>query len=247
MMFPSKQRNAASTGSRSGIKAMVCVAAVAAMVTGCRSFDDGTRVAGWSIADPAQRHPIMVSQQPTSMSIRVARGSYGMSPHQRAQVVSFLEKYRSIDSQNSRLVVEVPSGSPNEVAAMQAVSEIRSLIGELGFKQSDVNIEAVPAGGDAQAPIRIAYLRYVAEGPQCGAWPSNLAMTYDNNNYHNMGCATQANFAAMVANPADLVTPRASTPRNAERDYTVWEKYIKGESTISTKQGEEKVQTKGSN
>ena len=223
------------------------MAATTALLAGCRHFDDGTRVAGWSAVDPAQRHPIMVSQQPTTISVRVARGSYGMSPHQRAQVVSFLEKYRSIDNQNSRVVVEVPSGSPNEVAAMQAVAEIRSLMSEIGFKQSDVNIEAVPAGGDAQAPIRISYLRYVAEGPQCGTWPTNLAMTYDNNNYHNMGCATQANFAAMVANPADLVTPRSSTPRNAERDHTVWEKYIKGESTISSKQGDEKVQTKGAN
>ena len=157
-MFPSKERNAASTGRRSGLRAALCVVAAAALVAGCKHLDEGTRVAGWSTVDPASRHPIMVSQQPTTLSIRVARGSYGLSPHQRAQVVSFIERFRSIDGQNSRMVVEAPSGSPNEIAAMQAVAEIRSLLSEIGFKQSDVNIEAV-ASGDPQAPIRISYLR----------------------------------------------------------------------------------------
>jgi pilus assembly protein CpaD len=187
----------------------------------------------------------MVTQQPTTLALRVARGSYGLSPHQRAQVVSFVDRYRALDASNSRMIVEVPSGSANEVAAMQAVAEIRALMTEAGFKATDINIEAVQAQGDAQAPIRISYLRYVAEGPQCSKWPTNLATTNSNLNYPNLGCANQANFAAMVANPADLVTPRATTPRAGDRDHTIWEKYIKGESTISTKQGDEKVQTKG--
>ena len=108
------------------------------------------------------------------------------------------------------MVIEVPSGSANEVAAMQAVAEIRVAdVARSGFEPADVNIEAVQAGGDAQAPIRISYLRYVAEGPQCGKWPTNLGVDHDNLNYPNLGCANQANFAAMIANPADLVTPRA--------------------------------------
>jgi pilus assembly protein CpaD len=150
-----------------------------------------------------------------------------------------------MDAGNSRLVIEVPSGTPNEVASMQAVAEIRALLSEVGFRATDINIEAVQAGGDAQAPIRISYSRYVAEGPECGKWPTNLASSDANLNYPNLGCANQANFAAMVANPADLVTPRGSTSRSGERDHNVWEKYVKGESTISTKSGDEKVQTKG--
>ncbi len=246
MMFPNTQRNAASSARRSRSAILLCTVASTVLLAACKHAEnDGTRVAGWSLADPSQRHPIIVTQQPTTLSIKVARGSYGMSPHQRAQVVSFLERYRGIAEGNSRLVIEAPSGSSNEVAAMQAVAEIRSLMSEIGFKQSDVNIEAVQSAGDASAPIRISYLRYVAEGPQCGKWPTNLSSTYDNTVYPNMGCATQANLAAMIANPADLVAPRASTPRVADRDHMVWEKYVKGESTISTKQGDEKVQTKG--
>lgn len=245
MMFPQNKRNASSSGRRT-----VCAVSLIAIVTtvalaGCSRDEQASRVAGWSMVDPAQRHPIMVTQQPTTLAIRVGRGSYGMSPHQRAQVVSFVERYRAMDAGNSRLVIEVPSGSPNEVASMQAVAEIRALLSEVGFRTTDINIEAVQAGGDAQAPIRISYSRYVAEGPECGKWPSNLASSDANLNYPNLGCANQANFAAMVANPADLVTPRGRTPRAGDRDHTVWEKYVKGESTISAKGGDEKVQTKG--
>lgn len=239
------KRMATSTGRRATLVASVGLAAVAATLAGCSKDADPSRVAGWSVIDPAQRHPIMVTQQPTTLSLRVARGSYGLSPHQRAQVLAFVEKYRAVDAGNSRMVVEAPSGSPNEVASMQAVAEIRALMSEAGFKATEINIEVVQAGGDAQAPIRISYLRYVAEGPQCGKWHSNMGQSSSNLNYPNLGCATQANFAAMVANPADLVTPRGATPRTGDRDHTVWEKYVKGESTISTKQGDEKVQTKG--
>lgn len=245
MMFPQNMRNAASSGRRT-VSAVSIIAFVATVtLAGCSRDEQSSRVAGWSMVDPAQRHPIMVTQQPTTLAIRVAKGSYGMSPHQRAQVVSFVERYRAMDAGNSRLVIEVPSGSPNEVASMQAVAEIRALLSEVGFRTTDINIEAVQAGGDPQAPIRISYSRYVAEGPECGKWPTNLASSDANLTYPNLGCANQANFAAMVANPADLVTPRGRTPRTGDRDHTVWEKYIKGESTISTKSGDEKVQTKG--
>jgi pilus assembly protein CpaD len=250
MTLPIFMRTATSSGRRTSCRktgsiAAVCLTAAGLLLAGCRPGDDeGTRVAGWSMVDPAQRHPIMVTQQPTTISLKVARGSVGLSPYQRAQVISFLDRYRGTDAGNSRLVIEAPSGSANEVASMQAVAEIRSLISQSGFDPSTVNIEAVAASGDAQAPVRISYLRYVAEGPQCGAFPTNLASTPGNLVMPNLGCANQANLAAMIANPADLVRPRASTPRPGERGHEVWEKYIKGESTVSAKGADEKVMAK---
>lgn len=245
MRLSNKQRTADSTVHRPLAAAAICAAVATLVLTGCRADPEGPRVAGWSLIEPTHRHPIMVTQQPTTLSIKVSRGSYGMSPHQRAQVVLFLERYRGVDAGNSRLIIEAPSGSANEVAAMQAVAEIRSLMSEIGFDAASVGVEPVQAGGNLQAPIRISYLRYVAEGPQCGKWPSNLAESAANLNHPNLGCATQANLAAMIANPADLVKPRSITPGSQERQNTMWEKYVKGDSTISSKQGDEKFQVKG--
>jgi len=63
-------------------------------------------------------------------------------------------------------------------------------------------------------------------GADGGRDPQNLP-------YPNLGCATQRNFAVAVANPQDLIGPRAETPRPGERRDVVWGKYVKGEPTIS--------------
>ena len=228
--------------------AAVAATAVILMLPGCRpDEDDGTRVAGWSLVDPSQRHPIMVSQQPTTLSIKAARGSYGLSPHQRAQTISFLERYRSRDTGSSKLVIEAPSGAANEVASMQAVAEIRALMSEIGFSMSSISIEAYHASGEQQPAIRVSYLQYVAEAPECGRWPSNLAATDSNVAYPNMGCANQKNLAAMIANPGDLLGPRTMTPAARERRDVIWDKYVKGETTTATKSDDEKVKVKGAN
>ncbi|MEQ1615702.1 MAG: CpaD family pilus assembly protein [Hyphomicrobiaceae bacterium] len=226
---------------------LALVSAAALMIAGCKPGEEGPQVAGWSVVDPTQRHPILVSQQPSNLSMKVPRGSTGMSPHQRAQVVDFLNRYRGGDSGNSKLVIAAPSGSPNEVAAMQAVAEIRHLMRDSGFSESSITVEAYHEERDPQPAIRISYLRFVAEGPECGRWTTNLAEETKNLPYPNFGCATQRNFAAQVANPADLLGPRSMTPSAADRRDVVWGKYIKGESTISTKQADERSTVKGAN
>jgi pilus assembly protein CpaD len=233
----------ARTAGRTIKFAGLCLAVLA--VAGCRPGDDATRVAGWSIVDPTERHPIIVSQVPSSISVRVGRGAYGLSPHQRAQVIGFLERYRASDAGNSKLVIQAPSGSANEVSSMQAVAEMRQLISDMGFSQSNIVVEAYGAGRDGSAPIRLSYLRFVAEGPQCGTWPTNLADNPSNLDYPNLGCATQRNLAAQIANPADLIGPRSPGAGSGERRDQVWEKYIKGDSTTAKKTEDERARTKG--
>lgn len=225
--------------------ASIALAAVAALaVAGCRPDEPGTQVAGWNLLEPSQRHPILVSREPATLKVGVSRGSYGLSPSQRADVSAFLAKYRATDAGNSKLVIAVPSGSPNEVAAMQVVAEVRHLIGEFGFDPSSIHVQAYHGERNPQPPIRISYLRYIAQGPECGDWPTNLANEPANVAYPNFGCATQRNFAAAVANPADLLGPRGETSRPDDRRGPVWDKYRKGESTASEKKQDERVSTR---
>ena len=228
-----------------GIKLAV-LALVALSITACRPDIDGAQVAGWTLLDPAQRHPILVSREPATIQIGVTRGSYGLKPRQRAELSAFLARYRASDAGNSKLVIAVPSGSPNEIAATQVVAEIRQLMGEFGFDPTNVHVHAY-TGHAANPPIRVAYLRYVAQAPECGDWPTNLANEPANVAYPNFGCATQRNFAVMVANPADLLGPRHETPRPSERRFETWKKYRGGEVTTSQKSEDERVDTKGKN
>jgi pilus assembly protein CpaD len=214
------------------------------VIVGCKHAEEKAEVTGWNVTDPTQRHPIMVSQQPSKLAIRVARGSHGLSPHQRSQVLDFASKYRSGDAGNSRLVIAAPSGSANEVAAMQAVAELRHMMREAGFSDTAVSVEAYHEDRDPQPPIRISYLRYVAEGPQCGHFATNLADATANLPSPNLGCANQRNLAAQVANPGDLIAPRTMTSAPGERRDEVWQKYLKGEPTSATRTSDERVNTK---
>jgi len=237
-----------ASGSGPVASKLLAVSLLALLLAGCKTIDEpGAHVAGFTLIDPSQRHPIMVSQQPATTTVRVARGSQGLTPAQRAEVAHFLERYRASDAGNSKLVIAVPGGSPNETAAVRAVGDIRRLISSYGFSDSNVAIEPYHDRYDSNAPIRLSYLRYVAEPPQCGLWPSNLADDRRNLPYPNFGCAQQHNLAAQVANPADLLGPRSTEPADAERRAVVFDKYRRGQSTGAERTGDERVQVKGTN
>jgi len=110
---------------------------------------------------------------------------------------------------------------------------VRKAMRQAGIDPDMVSLEPYFANGDATAPLRLSYLAYVAKGPDCPDWSEDIGRDPQNMPWTNRGCATQHNLAAMVANPRDLVQPRTETPRPGERRQVVWDKYVKGESTIS--------------
>jgi pilus assembly protein CpaD len=223
---------------------LVAIVLISSGLAGCDSmlgdrqehFDAGTQ-----LLTPAERHPIIVSQQPHKMSVKVARGSAGLAPAQRAALIDFLTRYRAADAGNSKLIISVPSGSANEVSAMNAVADMRPLLADQGFPESSISIEPYHAEGDPQPPVRIAYLRYAADGPTCGKWPTNVAENTRNVNYENFGCAQQKNLAAMVANPADLLGPRTMTPSSADRRDVTWDRYVKGTTSGTSRSSDERA------
>lgn len=226
------------------IKALAAASVVLA-IPGCGHDNSAGHVAGWAHVDASHRHPIVVSKQPANLSLRVARGAQGLTPAQRSTVVNFLNKYRGGDTGNAKIDIRVPSGTPNEVAALYAVSDLRELLREYGIDETRVAISPYHTEGDHAPAIRVSYSRFVAEGPSCGQWPTNLADDSRHLPHPNMGCATQRNFAAQVANPADLLGPRTMTPASAERRDTQWDRYVKGQSTITQKNPDERLIIKG--
>ena len=224
---------------------LVGASLIALTLTACKHGDlGGAHVAGWTLVDASQRHPIIVSQKPAVMSVRVARGSMGLTHQQRGRLSDFLARYRSGDAGSSRIVISVPSGAPNEVAAVAAVDEIRHMMHRFGFSDGSIAVEAYHTEREHQPPIRVSYMSYVAEAPKCGEWPTNLAEEPRNLAYPNFGCAQQNNLAAMIANPADLLGPRGMDERSNERRQEVYDKYREGKPTGSQKSEDEKVRVK---
>lgn len=80
-----------------------------------------------------------------------------------------------------------------------------------------------------------------AHAKRCGAWPEDMTETADNQSYANFGCSQQNNIAAMVANPEDLVRPRATTPADAMRRVKVFDNYRKGDAVASAEEKNQDV------
>jgi pilus assembly protein CpaD len=69
----------------------------------------------------------------------------------------------------------------------------------------------VTAGAVAPGTVRVIVSRTRAEIPGCPNWSQPSQPNYNNRMMSNFGCGVNANLAAQVANPEDLVHGREST------------------------------------
>lgn len=224
---------------------LLAISLLALTAAGCKSLEEpGAYGAGFTIVDPLQKNPIMVTQQPATLNLKVPRNAAGLNDSQRRDVAGFLHHFRNTGMANTRLVISMPAGSPNEAAAVRMMSEIKSMVVDFGFSDTVTVTEPYAAPRNADAPLRLSYLQYIAEGPACGRWPTNLARQKDNLNYDNFGCAQQRNLAAQIANPADLIGPRSMTQSDTERRAVVIGRYENGENTAAQRPPEQIVGTR---
>jgi pilus assembly protein CpaD len=238
MKFEDTKMHTKITGIRPAALKLTAASLMVLSLVACRGYDDG-RIVGY--AEPYEyekRHPINVTTDETQLDIVVGGHATGLNSIQRAQVDEFLGQWRHEGT--GRITIAAPSGSANEGAAYEAAAEIRDLARDKGIPGHAVVFAAYNAGG-GKPPVKISFLRYVAEGPTCGDWSKNLAEDPQNVAYPNYGCSTQHNMAAMIANPRDLIEMRDGTPRPGERRDVVWRKYVAGDSTISETAAEEKA------
>jgi pilus assembly protein CpaD len=187
--------------------------------------------APFTLSNPNERHPIKVSQGEALLDLSVSRGARGLSSAQWDQLYAYLTGYR--ERGQGGLIIKAPKGSANEQAAMKAYNDVRHAMRRAGISPREVRLEPYYAKWDPAAPLRLSYLEYVAQGPDCPDWSENLARDPQNLPYPNMGCAMQKNLAAMVADPQDFLYPHPEAPRPSERRDTVWRKYVAGEPTLS--------------
>ena len=95
-------------------------------------------------------------------------------------------------------------------------------------------IRVEPGDDAAGGAIVVAFNSYAADGPRCGRDWKSFTQSSDNTANSNFGCATTANLAAMIANPADLAAPRPEDPADAGRRQNVLTKYRAGSVTSTS-------------
>jgi pilus assembly protein CpaD len=219
-----------------------CLATITLALAGCYREPPPDITASIS-NDYRDRHPIRLADKERTLQILVGSGRAGLTATQRAQVAAMGSDWRREGS--GYIVVETPARAANSRAARDTVQEIRSLLKFAGVSAGAVKFRTYEQPyRDALGAIRVGYKRIVAEAGPCGQWPDNIGpgvvgneryplLSSENRPYYNFGCATQRNLAAAVANPEDLVQPRAETPAFAARRQTVIDKYAKGQDTAT--------------
>ncbi len=183
--------------------------------------------------DYRERHPITLKQRERTVEIFLGRNRGGLTPSQRADVLSFAQQWRREAS--SGIVVDVPQGGPTDRAAADSMREVHSIFAASGVPRNAVFVRGHQPSSSSLASIKINYVRLTAEAGPCGLWPHDLGTDLDHNYtenrpYWNFGCASQHNLAAMADNPADLVQPRGEAPAYSPRRSVAIEKYRKGEN-----------------
>lgn len=216
-------KQAAATAATIAIVAIAlgaCSKAMEPNVTGSLPFD-GYR----------QRHPIVLKENAETIDIPIATNVGSLSPG-AAQTVSRFGS-TAVERGTRSVTILVPTGSANEKAALTMAREVDAALKEGGVApQLIVRRPYRVMDRTSEAPIRIMYPRLTAVVPHaCGQWPDQITTDADNTEYWNFGCAMQANLAAMVADPTDLVTPRGMDQADATRRTTVIKKYREGTPT----------------
>ncbi|TYC49180.1 pilus assembly protein [Rhodobacterales bacterium] len=200
-------------------------------VAGCESAQTQSQLLASN--DYRLRHPIVVTEEPETLDLPIGRSTRRLIGPIEGTITSFAADSRQYGDGSVEILV--PSGGANEAAVHSVTPEIRRAIERGGVSRSRISTRTYSVQDPgADAPIRLAYNRMQATAGECGDWPKNIGGGIGaNTDYENFGCATQSNLAAMVDNPSDLLTPRASTPADQARQAVVIEAYRKGEVTAS--------------
>ena len=207
---------------------LLAAAVLLVALAGCKTTSSNVEIVGSVPDDYRRTHPIAIDESIDTMDVPVGLNTGRMPDAFKANIQAFAGKF--LDSGAAVIAIVAPSGSPNETPATYASYQIRDVLTASGVPPKAVDMRVYKAGsGENAAPVRIAFARIAAKSAPCGPWPDQATNNGDNRNYHNFGCATQQNLAAVVANPLDLLYPRGMTPPDAARRATVLQKYEAGE------------------
>ena len=197
--------------------AQVTLATALASALGACVSDQAEKTGSVYPTDVRARHPVVLTDAPQVLDVFPLGTGY-LDPRQSADVDAFLVEYRRYG--RGALVIEAPHGVPPAVAAAtgRTVGTIRELARGRGVPGSAVVVASYPVRDPVVASaVRLSFERMQAKvAGACGVWPQDLGtgdagFNARNEPYWNFGCANQANFAAQVADPVDLVRGRTES------------------------------------
>ncbi len=180
-------------------------------LTGCGVYLDAELDDVYTPPMHYQRHPITVVKDTARIEL-VPHGN-GLTAVERNEVARF--------AQSALINASHSIGLKHPRSARATADEVASILMEQGVPPARI----VATAYDRRGPVVLTFTRNMAVMSPCGDWNESLSRSGENEPFPNFGCAHQQNIAAIVANPNDLVMPRAETPPDAPRRSQIFTDY----------------------
>ena len=134
---------------------------------------------------------------------------------------------------------------PNEMGAVARRAEVAQVVGRYGLLLDDT--APVTRGAVQDASIRVIVTRSTASVNDCPDWNRSSQPELSASTMSNFGCATQSNFAAMIADPNDLVAGKSYAGSDANTAVKAVDAWRKAKPTGTQGLNKADIQQKGSN
>lgn len=219
MMF--RRTAKAMTLARSPALTAACATACVWVLAACAPGAGGATPAPLT---PTSRWSLQVEQDLDRIALAVH--DTGLSANQRAALGALSDRFHHAGGDVIR--IEAPAGG--DPAAGEAAWQARAVLQERGVPAERIQVASYHAP-DPRAPVLAGFETLRAHTPRCGTAWENLSRTGANLTSSNFGCAVNANLAAQIADPRDIVSPQAMTPADSGRRTVVFDNYRAGDPT----------------
>lgn len=210
-------------------RSSLIVFASAVLLTAPLAACSGAAGSGPVPLTPTSRFALQI--EPGIERVALAVHETGLSENQTLALRDMVNRFAAEGA--PVLTVEAPSG--DDPVSSSAAWAIKGALEAHGVPPYQVRLVTY-AAPDPRAPVLVGFDTVRAAVPQCGTSWTNLGRTGANAGYANFGCAVNANLAAQIADPRDIVSPRAMQPGSASRRAVVFDKYRLGEVTGATRE-----------
>jgi pilus assembly protein CpaD len=126
----------------------------------------------------------------------------GMTAEDERRLVGWFDTLRI--GYGDHVSVDDPSGDPSSRVAVARIAARYGLLIDDTAPITEGNVDP--------GTFRVVVSRSKAEVPGCPDWTRKSQPEFNSNNMSNFGCATNANLAAMIADPQDLLQGRSAGP-----------------------------------
>lgn len=193
-----------------------------------------------TLATAADKHEIQVTQSSERMELAVNNDVSSLEPGEARSLTEFARAY--IVAGHGAMILNTPSGAANSMNASLKAHQARIALIDAGVPFAALAGATYDASGAEAPPIVLTFERYLAEAPECAPlWTQDLAHQSDNQPWESFGCSIQANLAAMLEDPHDLMGPRDEDPRDSGRRGVVFDAYRSGAQTHAERTKDERV------